>query len=79
MKITSKYQTICTTGYKGSVSRNENPAAHGGVCHVQVRRSNGRVLARRVNSNGRHDEIGEAFEPTDDEIAHWDSLAKASR
>jgi hypothetical protein len=79
MKITSKYQTLCTVGYSGSVSRYENRAAHGAVCHIQVRRAGGRILARRVNSNGRNQEIGEAFEPTSDELSRWQSIADAAR
>lgn len=78
-KLTTKYQTICTVGYSGSVSRNENRAAHGAVCHIQARRAGGRVLARKVNSNGRHQEVGAAFDATDDQVAHWESIAKASR
>lgn len=74
--ITNKYTTICTVGYSGSVSRDENRAAHGAVCHIQVRKSSGRILARKVNTNGRHREIGEAFEPTTIEIAHWESIAQ---
>jgi hypothetical protein len=79
MTITTKYQTICTVGYQGSVSRDENRAAHGSVCHIQVRRAGGRVLARKVNANGRHREVGDAFEPTADQLARWESIAKSSR
>lgn len=79
MKITTKFQTICTVGYCGSVSRNENRAAHGAVCHIQVRRGKTGLLARKVNSNGRHQEIGESFEPTADDIAHWERIEKSSR
>jgi hypothetical protein len=78
-KISSKYATICTVGYQGSVSRLENRSAHGAVCHIQVRRANGRMLARKVNANGRHQEVGESFEPTAEQVAHWESVAKASR
>ena len=79
MTITTKYATICTVGYTGSVSRNQNPAAAGGVCHIQARKANGRIIARKVNSNGRHQEVGEAFAPTADQLANWESIAKASR
>jgi hypothetical protein len=79
MKLTSRYQTICTVGYSGSVSRDENRAAHGGVCHIQVRAGKNCVLARRVNTNGSHQEIGESFEPTADQLAHWKTIAKESR
>lgn len=74
--ITSKFTTVCTLGYSGSVSRNENRSAHGGVCHIQIRRAKGGVLlARKVNTNGRHQEIGEAFEPSDEQLSHWQVLA----
>lgn len=79
MKLTSKYQTICTVGYSGSVSRNENRAAHGAVCHIQARKAGGRVLARKVNTNGRHQEVGEAFEPSADDLANWERIEKSSR
>lgn len=78
-KITSKYATLCTVGYSGSVSRNENRAAHGAVCHIQVRRGSNGVLARKVNTNGWHSEIGEAFEPTADQLTNWEKIAKSSR
>lgn len=78
-KITSKYTTLCTVGYQGSVSRKENRAAHGAVCHIQVRRAGDKVLARKVNSNGRHQEVGESFEADAEQLANWDSIAKASR
>ncbi len=79
MKITTKWKTICTVRYTGSVSRDENRAAHGGVCLIQVRRGKRGVLARRVNTNGRHDEIGESFDATPEDIAYWESIEKAWR
>lgn len=76
MDITSRWRTICTAGYSGSVSRDENPAAHGGVCLTQIRRNrSGVIIARRINSNGHHQEVGESFVPTEDEIEHWQSIA----
>jgi len=79
-KITSRWQTICTLGYQGSVSRDENRAAHGGVCLHQARRSaNGRIMGRKVNCNGRHEEIGEPYEMTADDVAHWASIESHSR
>lgn len=76
-ELTTSYTTICTVGYTGSVSRyDENRAAHGSVCHIQARKTaDGRILARRVNTNGRHTEVGEAFAATADDIAHWSSIA----
>ncbi|MGV3605224.1 MAG: hypothetical protein ACO1RA_02370 [Planctomycetaceae bacterium] len=80
MKITSKYTTICTMVFQGSVSsKNYNPAAHGGVQFIQVRRGANGILARRINSTGRHDEIGEAFVPTAQQLANWEAIAKAER
>lgn len=46
-------RTVC---YTGSVSRNENRAAHGGVCHIETCECG---ATRRTNSNGRHEEVGE--------------------
>lgn len=77
--ITSKYETIATVGYSGSVSKNENRAAHGGVCHLQARKGANGLIGRRVNTNGRHREVGEAFELDSDTLHHWECIAKASR
>lgn len=80
LKITSKYTTVCTTGFQGSVStKNYNPAAHGGVRFVELRKGANGILARFVNSNGRHQEVGEAFDPTAEQLKNWESLAKSSR
>jgi len=48
--------------YTGAVSRDENPAAHGGVCEHQ-RCTCGAV--RYVNLNGRHREVGDWDLPHD--------------
>lgn len=80
MKLTSKYTTVATVGYSGSVSRNENRAAHGAVCHLQARRNAaGELIGRRVNSNGRHQETGEAFSLDADTLAQWESIERSSR
>ena len=80
MKLTTKYTTIATVGYSGSVnSRNENRAAHGAVCHLQARKGAYGVIGRRVNSNGRHQETGEAFALDADTLAHWERIAKSAR
>ena len=80
MKLTSKYKTIATVGYNGSVSRNENRAAHGAVCHLQARRNAaGQIVGRKMNSNGRHQETGEAFLLDEDTLAHWASIERSSR
>jgi len=82
MKLTSKYQTIATVGYSASICVRrgcENQAAHGGVCHLQARISGGRIIGRKINSNGRHTEVGTAGDMTADQLAHWETLACCSR
>jgi hypothetical protein len=78
-KLTTKWQTICTVGFSGSVSRDENPAAHGGVKLCQARRHGDKIIARFVNTNGRHQEVGDKFEIDEDRIADWESIEKSSR
>jgi hypothetical protein len=80
-KLTTRWKTICITGYTGSVSRDDyNPAAHGGVCLCQARRNaKGDILARYVNSNGKHDEVGESFSIDADRVAHWEHLDAQQR
>ena len=78
-KITTKWTTVATVGYRGSVSRDENRSAHGGVCHLQARKGANGILGRKVNTNGRHEEKGEAFALDAETLAHWESIAKASR
>lgn len=73
--ITTKWKTIATVGYSHSVSRDENRAAHGGVCHLQARRGNNGLLGRKVNTNGRHHETGEAFALDAATLAHWEKIA----
>ena len=76
--IATKWTTLAITGYRGSVSRNEERRAHGGVCLLQVRKGSAGVLGRRVNSNGRHRETSEAFLLDDATLANWQAIAKAS-
>lgn len=79
-RLTTEWTTIATVGYSGGVSRDENRAAHGGVCHLQARLNNkGITLGRRVNSNGRHKEEGKEFPLDAFELAHWEMIAKESR
>ena len=78
-KITTKWTTVATVGYSSSVSRNENRSAHGGVCHLQARKGTNGLLGRKVNTNGRHEEKGEAFDLDAETLAHWEKIAKASR
>lgn len=77
--ITSRYTTIATVGYTGSVTRNENRAAHGGVCHLQARRGANGIIGRRVNTNGRHQEVGEPFDLDANTLTHWERIARSSR
>lgn len=78
--LTSTYKTIATVGYSGSVSRNENRSAHGAVCHLQARRNAaGEIVGRKVNSNGRHQETGEAFLLDAATLANWESIERSRR
>jgi hypothetical protein len=78
--LTSRYTTVATVGYQGSVSsKNENRSAHGAVCHLQARKGANGIVGRKVNSNGRHQEVGEAFALDADTLHHWECLAKSAR
>ena len=72
--ITTKWTTIAIVGYSGSVSRDENRAAHGGVCLLQARKGKSGVLGRKVNSNGRATETGKSFSLDAETLAHWQSI-----
>ena len=74
--ITTKWTTIATVGFRGSVSRDENRAAHGAVCHMQAREGKNGLLGRKVNTNGRHQEIGKAFDLDSATLSHWESIAR---
>jgi hypothetical protein len=75
IKLTNRWQTICTVGYTGGVSRDENRSAHGGVCHCQARRAKtGEIMGRKVNSNGRHEEVGEPFAIDEERVRHWAAI-----
>jgi hypothetical protein len=74
-KLTRRFQTIATIGYTAPVSRHENRAAHGGVCHLQARRNaKGEAVGRKVNSTGRNQEVGPSFAIDDETLAHWESI-----
>jgi hypothetical protein len=79
MKLTSKFETVAVVGYSGAVSRDENRAAHGAVCLLQARRAKDGLRGRRVNSNGRHCEIGESFELDTETLDSWERIAKQSQ
>ena len=79
-KVTNRFSTIATVGFVGSVSRkNENRAAHGAVCHLQARRTAGGLRGRKINSNGRHSEVGESFALDADTLAQWQRIARSAR
>ncbi len=77
-RIGHRWQTVAIVGYSGAVSRDEDRRAHGGVCLLQLRRQrNGGILARKVNSNGRHAEHGTPWTPDAETVAHWIRLGGA--
>ena len=79
MKLTPKFETIAIVGYSGPVSRDENRAAHGAVCLLQARRAKDGFRGRRVNTNGRHYEMGKSFVLDLKTLANWERIAKSSR
>lgn len=74
-KLSTKWTTIATVSYNGSVSRDQNRNAHGGVCHLQACQTRTGLKGRKVNSNGRFKEVGEVFNLDLDTLAHWEKLA----
>ena len=78
--VSTKWQTVATVGYSGGVSsRHQNPAAAGGVCHLQARRSGKGMIGRKVNSNGNHQEVGESFPLDSERLAQWQTIERSSR
>lgn len=75
MKITTKYQTIATYGYTAPVIEPQERRAHGGVCLIQVRRQGARIIARKINSNGRFREVGKPFTPSAEQLDNWQCSA----
>ena len=73
------WKTIAVVGYKGSVSRQEDRRAHGGVCLLQARTVKGSRQGRRVNSTGRYRETGEPFELDEQTLKQWQAIARSSR
>ena len=70
-RIGHRWRTVATIAYAGGVSRDEDRRAHGGVLLLQLRRARSGILARKVNSNGRWQEIGTPWTPDADTVAHW--------
>ena len=79
MAITTKWSTVAIVGFSGSVSRDENRAAHGGVCLLQARKGTNGILGRKVNSNGRYQEVGKAFYLDAQRLAQWEAIAKNAK
>jgi hypothetical protein len=76
------WTTLAIVGYTGSVAdgyATANRSAHGGVCLLQVQQLANGVVARRVNSNGSHQEVGKAFLIDAVTLAKWHQIAKAAR
>ena len=77
--VTSSWTTLAIVGYRESVAespRDQNRAAHGGVCLLQVRRNAaGLRIGRRVNSNGGEREYGKAFPLYPQTLAQWEIIA----
>ena len=78
-KITTRWTTIATVGYLPGIAKNENRAAHGAVCHLQARKGESGIIGRKVNTNGRHQEISEAFPLDAETLAHWERIEASSR
>jgi hypothetical protein len=71
-RIGHRWRTVAIVGYTGPVSRDEDRRAHGGVCFLQLRNEpKFGIRARKVNSNGRHSEVGDPWTPDADTVAHW--------
>jgi len=82
IRIADRWHTVATVGYTAPVCvREQNPAAWGAVCHLQIRRDrrNGRTLARRVNTNGRHEERSVAFYIDAETLAQWQRIGRDQR
>ena len=74
--ITTAWQTIAIVNYTGAVASPQNYDAHGGVCLLEARQGTKGLLGRKVNSTGRHREVGKAFALTPDQLAQWQKLAR---
>jgi hypothetical protein len=78
--ITTRWQTLATTRYVAPLAIPSNPAAHGGACLLQIRRDRlgGDLIGRRVNTNGRHQEISEPFAMDSETLERWQAIAAAA-
>jgi hypothetical protein len=77
MQLNHRWKTVCVVGYQSIATECENRSAHGSVCLCQARISgkSGR-RGRKVNSNGRHAEIGYSFALDDATLTHWEYLGR---
>lgn len=77
IKLSTRLKTIAVVGFTAPVAQPENRAAHGGVCLLQAKKSKcGKIIARKINSTGMHLETGKPYEIDDEQLAHWQSLAR---
>ena len=75
--LSTRFTTIAVVGYAGPVKRNENPAAHGGVCLLQAKRNAfGKPVGLKINSNGGHLEVGKPFELDMETLDHWFTIGR---
>jgi hypothetical protein len=74
--ITTTWQTIAIVGYSGAVATPQNHDAHGGVCLLEARQAKTGLLGRKVNSTGRHREVGKPFSLTADQLAQWQRVGQ---
>lgn len=69
-----KFTTICVVGFDGSVSKNENRMAHGGVKLCQAKIIDGKFKGRFINSNGHHIEVGKSFDLDVERLENWKKI-----
>jgi hypothetical protein len=73
---TTTWKTIAIVGYSGAVATPQNHDAHGGVCLLEARQGKAGLLGRKVNSTGRHREVGKPFSLTADQLAQWQRIGQ---
>jgi hypothetical protein len=74
--INTTWKTIAIVGYSGAVATPQNHDAHGGVCLLEARQGTTGLLGRKVNSTGRHREVGKPFSLTADQFALWQRIGQ---
>ena len=73
---TTAWKTIAIVGYSGAVATPQNRDAHGGVCLLEARQGKAGLIGRKVNSTGRHREVGKPFSLTADQLAQWQRIGQ---